>query len=112
MIKTLKEDEISDIVIYSDNVNSFEFIKTFQFIYISKKVIFLYLLKKDRKKWVHKLNNSSLQIFPRKTAYSHSHHEHHIKHVRLIPKYPANKNSITKPSPYRNSAQENRSSIE
>lgn len=48
MIKTLKEDEISDIVIYNDNVNSFEFIKTFQFIYISKKVIFLYLLKKDR----------------------------------------------------------------
>lgn len=48
MIKTLKEDKISDIVIYSDNVNSFEFIKTFQFIYISKKVIFLYLLKKDR----------------------------------------------------------------
>lgn len=46
VIKTLKEDEISDIVIYNDNVNSFEFIKTFQFLcyytylYFEKKLYF------------------------------------------------------------------------
>lgn len=47
VIKTLKEDEISDIVIYNDNVNSFEFIKTFQFLcyyiylYFKKSYIFV-----------------------------------------------------------------------
>lgn len=65
---------------------SFEEKEIFECHYIKKKIenTLLRLIK-----WVHKLNNS-LQIFPRKTAYSHSHHEHRIypapiKHVRLFP---------------------------